>query len=243
MLFKWFFWNFWIGKDWFSSAWARDESPPCTAHQLKLTLKCHWFETTLRNPGDSKWPFYPLFGGHLVFERVCFGAIIWTKNHHCFMWFRFILQSLIVSYSIRMIRNHKKRDPIFWGIFFRLSFGIFFRISVSGVEAGRKEGSNEGRKEGRKGGRKEGRKEATKEEREEGRKEGRNEEGEEEREEGRKEGRKEEMKKERKKWRRRGRKGGRKEWKEVWHPQRQPQHLGGRRCALPPNPPPALLDF
>ena len=26
--------------------------------------------TLINNPGDSKWPFYPLVGGHLTFERV-----------------------------------------------------------------------------------------------------------------------------------------------------------------------------
>ena len=31
-------------------------------------------------------------------------------------------------------------EILFFGEFFRLSFGIFFRVSVSGVEAGRKEG-------------------------------------------------------------------------------------------------------
>ena len=43
----------------------------------------------------------------------------------------------------------KKGDPIFWGIFFRLSFRIFFRVSVSRLWS-RKEGRKEARKQGRK---------------------------------------------------------------------------------------------
>ena len=62
------------------------------------------------------------------------------------------------------------RDPIFFGFFFRLSFGIFSAFLFRGLK---QEGSKEATKEERKEERKEGRKEATKEGRKKGRKEGR----------------------------------------------------------------------
>jgi len=60
----------------FRSTWARSESLPCAARSWK------WFWNAI----DLK-QLYTL-------EWFCFGAIIWTKNHLCFMWFRSTLWSL-----------------------------------------------------------------------------------------------------------------------------------------------------
>ena len=141
-------------------------------------------------------------------------------------------------------------------------------VFVPGRKEGRKEGSNEGRKEATKEGRKEGRKEATKEGRKEATKEGRKEARKQRRKEGRKQRRKEGSKKKAKK---RDELGVshfyfqafpslqafapscdyHTSWCSLWlsrpwflrvAPAATATASGGRRCALPPNPPPALLD-